>query len=66
MKLNKKVFAVVMGLAITASGSAFAATADSFTDVPKDHWSYQALDYLAKRRALLKAWATARFRAVAA
>lgn len=48
MKLNKKVFAVVMGLAITASGSAFAATADSFTDVPKDHWSYQALDYLAK------------------
>ncbi len=48
MKLNKKVFAVVMGLAITASGSVFAATADSFTDVPKDHWSYQALDYLAK------------------
>lgn len=48
MKLNKKVFAVVMGLAITASGSVFAAAADSFTDVPKDHWSYQALDYLAK------------------
>ncbi|MCI6159686.1 MAG: S-layer homology domain-containing protein, partial [Selenomonadaceae bacterium] len=30
------------------SSTAFAASADSFTDVPKDHWAYQALDYLAK------------------
>lgn len=48
MKLNKKMTAMMIGLILGASGSAMAATADSFNDVPKDHWSYQALDYLAK------------------
>lgn len=47
MRLNKKALAILMGLTISASGTAFAASADSFTDVPKDHWSYEALDYLA-------------------
>lgn len=48
MKLSKKTLAILAGLTIGMSGSAFAASADSFTDVPKDHWAYQALDYLAK------------------
>lgn len=36
--------AMTLGMA----GSALAADADSFGDVPKDHWAYEALDYLAK------------------
>ena len=48
MKINKKALAILAGLTVGMSSTAFAATADSFTDVPKDHWSYQALDYLAK------------------
>ena len=48
MKINKKALAILTGLTVGMSSTAFAATADSFTDVPKDHWSYQALDYLAK------------------
>lgn len=50
MRLSKKAMAVLMGLTLTTgiSSTAFAASADSFTDVPKDHWAYQALDYLAQ------------------
>lgn len=48
MKINTKALAILAGLTVGMSSTAFAATADSFTDVPKDHWSYQALDYLAK------------------
>lgn len=48
MKINKKALAILAGLTVGMSSTAMAATADSFTDVPKDHWSYQALDYLAK------------------
>ena len=57
MKINKKALAILAGLTVGMSSTAFAATADSFTDVPKDHWSYQALDYLAKE-ASSTAWAT--------
>ena len=51
MKLNKKMAAMLVGLTMGISGTALAAAADgadSFSDVPKDHWSYQALDFLAK------------------
>lgn len=48
MKFNKKGFAVLLALSLGMSGAALAASADSFSDVPKDHWSYEALDYLAK------------------
>ncbi len=51
MKMNKKTLAFAIGLTMAGasfSSTAFAASADSFTDVPKDHWAYQALDYLAK------------------
>ncbi len=48
MKMNKKALAIFAGLTMAMSGSAFAASADDFTDVPKDHWAYQALDYLAQ------------------
>lgn len=48
MKLSKKTLAILAGLTMAMSGSAFAASADDFTDVPKDHWAYQALDYLAQ------------------
>jgi len=50
MRLSKKAMAVLMGLTLTTGigSTAFAASADSFTDVPKDHWAYQALDYLAQ------------------
>ena len=49
MRFYKKRTAL-LALAFTAlSATAFAADgADSFSDVPKDHWSYEALDYLAK------------------
>ena len=48
MEFNKKGFAVLLALSLGMSGAALAASADSFSDVPKDHWSYEALDYLAK------------------
>lgn len=51
MKLNKKMTALLVGLTMSVAGTAMAAEAagaDSFSDVPKDHWSYQALDFLAK------------------
>ncbi len=48
MKLNKKAIALIAGLTLSMSGTTFAASADDFTDVPKDHWAYQALDYLAQ------------------
>ena len=48
MRFYKKT--ALLALAFAAlSATAFAAdSADSFSDVPKDHWSYEALDYLAK------------------
>lgn len=49
--MNKKIAAMMIGLTMGFSGTALAAVsdgADSFVDVPKDHWSYEALDYLAK------------------
>lgn len=50
MRLNKKALAILTGLTLSTgfSATAMAATADSFSDVPKNHWSYEALDYLAK------------------
>ena len=45
---NKKIAALLLGLSLGVTGVASAATADSFSDVPKDHWSYEALDYLAQ------------------
>lgn len=45
---NTKIAAMLLGLTLGTAGIASAATADSFTDVPKDHWSYEALDYLAQ------------------
>lgn len=48
MYLNKKACAVLAALTLELSGAALAASADSFSDVPKDHWSYEALDYLAQ------------------
>lgn len=48
MKFNRK---ALVAAAVVASVSAFNASAfaaaDSFSDVPKDHWAYEALDYLA-------------------
>ena len=48
MNVNKKAWAIVAALTLELSGAAWAASADSFSDVPKDHWSYEALDYLAQ------------------
>ena len=48
MRMSKKVAAILTCLTVGAVGQAYAADADSFTDVPKDHWSYEALDYLAR------------------
>ena len=51
MKLNRKAIvaaAIIASAASFSAPSAFAAGADSFSDVPKDHWAYDALDYLAK------------------
>ena len=49
MKLSKKALALLIGLTVSVSGTAFAAEgADSFSDVPQGHWAYDALDYLAK------------------
>ena len=46
MKMSRKVAAILAGVTVGAMGHTLAASADSFTDVPKDHWSYEALDYL--------------------
>ncbi len=51
MKMKKSLTTLAITLALGAATTAFAAvatSADSFTDVPKDHWSYAALDELAK------------------
>ena len=48
MDLNKKALVVLAAVTLGTAGTALAASADSFSDVPKDHWSYEALDYLAK------------------
>ena len=48
MRFNRKTAALLLGLSLGLSSTALAAGADSFSDVPKDHWSYEALDYLAK------------------
>ncbi|MEE1307336.1 MAG: S-layer homology domain-containing protein, partial [Anaerovibrio sp.] len=47
--MNKKILsaAVAMALAAGISGTAMAAEG-SLADVPKDHWSYQAVDQLVK------------------
>lgn len=47
MKFGKSAV-LAAAIAMSLSGTALAASADSFSDVPKDHWSYEALDYLAK------------------
>ena len=40
MKLNKKATALLLGLTLGISGTAFAADgADSFSDVPQGHWA---------------------------
>ena len=49
MRFYKKRTALLALAFVALSATAFAADgADSFSDVPKDHWSYEALDYLAK------------------
>ena len=49
MRFYKKRTALLALAFAALSTTAFAADgADSFSDVPKDHWSYEALDYLAK------------------
>lgn len=48
MKMKKSLTTLAITLALGAATTAFAASADSFTDVPKDHWSYAALDELVK------------------
>ena len=49
MRFYKKRTALLALAFAVLSATAFAADgADSFSDVPKDHWSYEALDYLAK------------------
>ena len=45
MKLNRKAIvaaAIIASAASFSAPSAFAAGADSFSDVPKDHWAYEA------------------------
>lgn len=47
--MNKKLVAsITTALVMGAFGTTFAAPADSFSDVPKDHWAYQAVQALAK------------------
>lgn len=48
MDLNKKALVVLAAVTLGTAGTALAASVDSFSDVPKDHWPYEALDYLAK------------------
>ena len=49
MRFHKKKTALLALAFAALSATAFAVDgADSFSDVPKDHWSYEALDYLAK------------------
>ncbi len=45
---KKKIAAIVLGAMLGFGGTTQAAGADSFSDVPKGHWSYEALDYLAE------------------
>ena len=53
MRFYKKKTALLALAFAALSATAFAADgADSFSDVPKDHWSYEALDYLAKNGAI--------------
>lgn len=49
MNLSAKVALMLTGLTLSVSTNGLAAAADSLTDVPKDHWSYEALDYLAEK-----------------
>ncbi len=46
----KKTLNTMLALAISVgcSGTVFAASAGSFTDIPKDHWSYSAVNQLVK------------------
>ena len=46
----KKMMTAIAAAAITTGimGTAGAASVESFTDVPKDHWSYAAVDQLVK------------------
>jgi hypothetical protein len=46
--MKKSVTVLAITLTLGASTTSFAAAADSFNDVPKNHWSYAALDELAK------------------
>src|ERR1035437_1854934 len=48
MKMKKGLLVWMITLTLGATTSAFAASASSFNDVPKDQWSYAALDELAK------------------
>ena len=47
--MNKKILSAAVAMALVAgiSGTALAAEG-SLADVPKDHWSYQAVDQLVK------------------
>jgi len=45
---KKKIAAILLGAMVSISGSVYAAGAEGLSDVPKNHWSYEALDYLAK------------------
>lgn len=47
--MNKKLIAsITTALVIGTFGTTFASPADSFNDVPKDHWAYQAVQKLAE------------------
>lgn len=62
MKINKKVLAILTGLTVGMSSTAFAAMADSFTDVPKDTGPIRHL-ITSPKRASSTAWATTLSRA---
>lgn len=49
MKMGRKALlvAAVLAASTALSTPALAATSSSFSDVPADHWAYEALDYLA-------------------
>lgn len=46
--MKKGLTAIVLGMTMGISATALAAASTSFTDVPADHWSYAALDELAR------------------
>lgn len=48
MKMKNLALAVGFGLAVGMSSTALAAT-DGFSDVPRDHWSYDAIQHLAEQ-----------------